>query len=179
MIGFSATPPKTFCTDKIAHQECQIGQMDYEWGEVGTDSLPIFHIHRDSLLHQCGINVPPSGQDRQDNVQSPTTFRSIVLSGKGILKSHWPTKLSGRSNPTQEVVSLTSSTSSTLQMETTPGPPGSEIPLPEFPYEKFGNFGTPRLIPIRECCYNYPLPNFPCSQTRPISGGEPMWMRSI
>jgi hypothetical protein len=41
-------------TDEITHQECQIGRMDYEREEVGTDSLPGFHIHRDSLLHPCG-----------------------------------------------------------------------------------------------------------------------------
>jgi hypothetical protein len=77
-----------------------------------------------SILHPCGTNVPrpSSGQDRQDTVQSPTAVCSKVLSGKGILKSHWPTKLSGRSSPTREVVPSTSSTSLALQMETTPGP---------------------------------------------------------
>jgi hypothetical protein len=34
---------------EIVHQECQIGRMDYEPGEVGIDSFPGFHIHRDSL----------------------------------------------------------------------------------------------------------------------------------
>jgi hypothetical protein len=48
-------------TDEIAHHECQIGRMDYERGEVGTDFLPGFHIHRDSFLHPWGTNVPPSG----------------------------------------------------------------------------------------------------------------------
>jgi hypothetical protein len=33
-------------------------------------TLPGLHIHRDSLLHPCGTNVPSSGQNRQDNVQS-------------------------------------------------------------------------------------------------------------
>jgi hypothetical protein len=88
------------------------------------DSLPGLHIHQDSLLHPCGTNVP-SGQDCQDIVQSQAAVHSKVLSGKGILKSHWPTKLSGRSSPIQEVVSSTSSTSPALQMETTPGPSGS------------------------------------------------------
>jgi hypothetical protein len=68
--------------------------------------------------------------------------------------SHWPTKLSDRSDPTREVVSPTSSTSPILQMETTSGSPGS------------GNSGTQRISSIRECCYKHPLPNFPCSQTR-------------
>jgi hypothetical protein len=86
-----------------------------------TDSLPGFHIHRDSLLHPCGTNVPPSGQDRQDTVQSQTVVRSKILSGKGILKSRRPAELSGRSNPTPP----TSSTSPTLQIETTSGSPGS------------------------------------------------------
>jgi hypothetical protein len=31
-------------TDEIAHQECQIGRMDYERGEVGFDSLPGLHF---------------------------------------------------------------------------------------------------------------------------------------
>jgi hypothetical protein len=39
------------------HQECQIGRMDYERGEVGSDSLPGLHIHRDSLLHPCGTSL--------------------------------------------------------------------------------------------------------------------------
>jgi hypothetical protein len=56
-------------------------------------------IHWYSLLHPCGTNVPFSGQDRLDNVQSPTDVLSKVLSGKGILRSHWPTNLSGRSSP--------------------------------------------------------------------------------
>jgi hypothetical protein len=77
------------------------------------------------FLHPCGTNVPSSGQVRQDIVQSQTAVGSKVLSGKGILKSHWPTKLSGRSSPTREVVSSTSSTSPAIQMETTPGPSGS------------------------------------------------------
>jgi hypothetical protein len=50
----------------------------------------------DLLLHPCVTNVPSSGKDHQDNVQSHTAVRSKVLSGKGILKSHWPSKLSGR-----------------------------------------------------------------------------------
>jgi hypothetical protein len=37
-------------TDEITHQECQIGQLDYERGKVRSDSLPGLHIHRDSLL---------------------------------------------------------------------------------------------------------------------------------
>jgi hypothetical protein len=102
--------------------------MDYERGEVGSDSLPGLHIHWDSLLHPCGTNVPSSGQDRQDNVQSRRAVRSKVLSSKGILMSHWPTKLSGRSSPTREVVSLTSSTSPDLQLETTQGSSGSGNP---------------------------------------------------
>jgi hypothetical protein len=66
--------------------------------------------------------------------------------------SHWPTKLNGRSNPTREVVSPTSSTS----------PDGDHTRIPwigKFPfqnpyYEKFGNFGTQRLISIRELNLN-------------------------
>jgi hypothetical protein len=46
-------------TDDFTHQECKIGLMVYERGEVRTDSLPGLHIHRDSLLHPCGTNVPP------------------------------------------------------------------------------------------------------------------------
>jgi hypothetical protein len=46
-------------TDEVVHQEFQIGRIDYEPGEVGIDSFPGFHIHRDSLLHPCGTNVPP------------------------------------------------------------------------------------------------------------------------
>jgi hypothetical protein len=41
--------------------------MNQEKSEL-TPSQDKIHIHRDSLLHPCGTNVPPSGQDRQDNV---------------------------------------------------------------------------------------------------------------
>jgi hypothetical protein len=33
--------------------------MDYERGEVGYDSIPGLHIHRDSLLHRVGLMFPP------------------------------------------------------------------------------------------------------------------------
>jgi hypothetical protein len=126
------------------------------------DSLPGLHIHRDSLLHPCGTNVPPSGQDRKDNVQSQTTVRSKVLSGKGIFMSPWPTKLSCRSSPTRKVVPSTSSTSQER-----------EIPLPESLLREVWKFWDSE-ISIRGCCFIHPLPNSPCSQTRPISVGELM-----
>jgi hypothetical protein len=64
-------------------------------------------------------------QDHQDIFQNPTAVRSKVLSGKGILMSRRPAELSGRSNPTRQVAPPTSSTSPTLQVETTSGSPGS------------------------------------------------------
>jgi hypothetical protein len=63
---------------------------------------------------RVGLIFPPP--DRIVKIMSRVGHLSRVLSGKGILKSHWPTKLSGRSNPTREVVPPTSSASPALQM---------------------------------------------------------------
>jgi hypothetical protein len=123
-----------------------------------------------------GLMFPPPDRIVEDNVQSRTLSALKVLSGKGILMSHWPSKLGDRSNPTREVVSPTSSTSSILQMETTSGSPGSgNSPSRSLLREVWKFFGTQRIISIRECCYNHPLPNFPCSQSPlPILVGEPL-----
>jgi hypothetical protein len=113
--------------DDVTHQECQIGRMDYERGEVRTDSFPRLHIHRDSLLHSCGTNnnIPPP--DRIIKILSRVRQLSALkfcqarefLSLLGLLNSASDQIPHGRLylRPLQLLL--------TLQMETTSGSSGS------------------------------------------------------
>jgi hypothetical protein len=95
--------------------------MDYERGEVATDSLPGFIFIGIRFCTCVGLMFPPPYRIVKIMSRVGQLSALKVLSGKGILISHWPSKLGDRSNPTREVVSPTSSTSPILQMETTSG----------------------------------------------------------